>query len=109
MRDLPRPHKNEQIGDLSLWRHPAGTGEWGMASNGGGHSRPSTRPGSGITVGEDSPGLTGQGTQLPSVSQHEVVVPGLTGSSTPAPRLLSGCLPLRMHQGISEGGRQWGG
>lgn len=110
MRDLPRPHKNKQIGELSLWRHPAGSGERGWLA---------IRVGTaGLSVGQAvalpwekvmAQASLGRGLSYPSASQHEVVVPGLTGSSTPAPHLLSGCLPLRMHQGISDGGKQCGG
>lgn len=62
--------------------------QWGV------HSRPPRRPGRGITIEEESTGLTGQGTQLPSVPQQEVTLPRLSGSSTPAPHLFSGWLPL---------------
>ena len=68
------------------------------------------RPGSGITMGEEGSALAGQGASLPSASQQEVVLPGPSGPSTPAPCLLSGCLLQRMCQGIwEEAGRQWEG
>lgn len=69
-------------------------------------SRPRGRPGSGIIMGEESLGLTGQGAQLPSASQQEVILPGLTRSSRQPP--LQVCSQAAFQLG-REGGRQWGG
>lgn len=51
---------------------------------------------------EHSSGLAGQGVQLPF--SIPAILPGLTGSRTPTPHLLSGCIPQRMNLGTGEGG-----
>lgn len=54
-----------------------GSGQWNL------QNRPPSRPGGAISMGEDCSGLTGQGAQLPSASQPEVILPGLPGSFPP--------------------------
>lgn len=105
MRNLRRPHEQADQGPLSLGVScPVSSGEQGWLAMGCAQQAP-CRPSSGITMGEKGSALAGQGALLPSTSQQEVL-PGLTGPSTPAPRPFSGCLLLRMRQGIWEGGRQ---
>lgn len=46
----------------------------------------------------------GRGPRCPSASQQEAILPGFTGSKTPTPHLLSGCLPWQMSLGTGEQG-----
>ena len=91
------------MGALSLWGQPASSGEQGWLERGAQRSPPAAQAEVLLCKSKAQASL-GRGSSCPSASQQEVILSGLTGSRTPTPHLLSGCIPQRMSLGTGEGG-----
>ena len=86
-----------------MWGQPASSGERGWLEQGTQRSPPANQAVA-LLCKRKAQASLGRGPSCPSASQQEAILPGLTGSRTPTPHLLSGCLPWRMSLGTGEGG-----